>query len=158
MTFTKVGQAFLPVTGGRTRSPVLARNGPYGRRSTATRDRQECLSYRPDRQRPIVRRPRAFVLADMLIGLFVVLTLAGLMGTSAVWHRRAADRMADARAATAAADGALVKLAQGHPPGAGVRVEPVSGGEAIPGHAWVRVTATVHGRSATLVGLATGGR
>ena len=105
-------------------------------------------------QRQVARR--GFVMADVLIALAVVLLLAGLLATSAVWSRRAADRAADARAATATAEAALVGLAQGRPAPADVRVQPLSAGPPVPGHRWVCVTVAVHGRSVALVGLARG--
>jgi Tfp pilus assembly protein PilX len=101
-------------------------------------------------------RRRGLVAVDTLLAVLIALTLAGLMATSAVWSRRAADHAADARAATAAAEAALIDLAQGRQPPADVRVQPLSAEPPVPGHRWVRVTAAVHGRSVALVGLARG--
>ena len=101
-------------------------------------------------------RRRGFLGIDTLLALLIALTLAGLMATSAVWSHRAADHAADARAATAAAEAALIDLAQGRPPPADVRVQPLSAGPPVPGHRWVCVTVAVHGRSVALVGLARG--
>ena len=100
----------------------------------------------------------AFVMVDAVIALAIALALAGTLATSAVWSRRAADHTADLRAASAAAEAALVELARGRPAPAGtVRVDPlVTAERPVPGHTWVRVTAAVHGRSVSLVGLAKG--
>jgi hypothetical protein len=101
---------------------------------------------------------RGFVLADLVIGLSVVLVLAGVLARESVWSHRAAARDADVRAATAAAEAATVDLAQGQPAPGDVKVEPATPmpEAAVPGHTWVRATAVVHGRSVTLFGLARG--
>ena len=88
----------------------------------------------------------------MVMGLTVVLMLAVTVAGSRVWSRRAAEGLAQSRAAAAAAEAAVVQLDQGRPAG-GVRVEPVDGGAAVRGHRWVRVTATVGRHAVTLVGL-----
>ncbi len=101
-------------------------------------------------------RCRAFVQVDAIIAIAVVLLLSGVLAKSTIWSHRGADRLADARAAAALAEDALVDLAQGRVVPAGVTVEPTPGGTAVPGHRWVRVTAGVNGRMVVLVGLAKG--
>jgi hypothetical protein len=104
---------------------------------------------------------RGFLVADAVIGL-ILLTVVGLaVATVCRWQSHAAKQLADERAATRAAEYALIELHQGHPVPAQlgepvvVRVEPASGGgAAMGGYQWVRVTATCDGRSVALVGLA----
>jgi hypothetical protein len=104
---------------------------------------------------------RGFFLTDAVIGLILLAVVGGAIATVCRWQSRAAKRLADERAATRAAEYALIELYQGHPVPAQrgepavVRVEPASGGGiAADGYLWVRVTATCDGRSVVLVGLA----
>jgi hypothetical protein len=97
-------------------------------------------------------------MVDALLGLIVVGVLAVVIATAVRWERRASDGLADARAATTAAERALVDLAQGRRiADAAVQVDPLAGGADVAGHHWVRVTATVDGHRAALVGLARDG-
>ena len=111
--------------------------------------RSESSGY-PERRRG---RRRGFVVADVVLAIGLTVMLGGLLAGSLVYARRAADHAADDRAAAATAEAVLADLVQGRPPPAGVRVEPAGAEPAIGGYRWVRVTATSHGRPASLVGL-----
>ena len=95
------------------------------------------------------RRGRGFILADALVGLAVIVVLLSTTAAVGRWTRRATGGMADVRAATAAAEAAL---AEG-------RAEPVGDAVAgsVAGRRWGRASATVGGRTVTLVGLVPNG-
>jgi hypothetical protein len=104
---------------------------------------------------------RGFFVTDAVIGLILLAVVGIAVATVCRWQSRAAKRLADQRAATRAAEYALIELHQGHPVPAQlgepavVRVEPASdGGAAVDGYQWVRVTARCDGQSIALVGLA----
>jgi type II secretory pathway pseudopilin PulG len=106
-------------------------------------------------------RCRGFFVADVVVGLILLAVVGVAVATVCRWQSRAAKQLGDQRAATRAAEYALIELHQGRPAPAQlgepavVRVEPASGGGAVlDGYQWVRVTATCDGRSITLLGLA----
>jgi type II secretory pathway pseudopilin PulG len=100
-------------------------------------------------------RTRAFVLLDAVIGMMILGALAAALLVALNRQRVAADRLAETRGATWAAEQALAELQSGRKPtGEGVKVEAVAMQAAPPiGQAWVRVRAERSGRSVTLVGL-----
>jgi len=104
-------------------------------------------------------QPRAFVMLDAIVALGVLGVLMALMAVGLNMHHRAEIRLAGTRAACNAAETALADLQQGrtiptNTTGDHLQVEPVTGGTAVPGFTWVRVTAVVDGRSVSLIGLA----
>jgi type II secretory pathway pseudopilin PulG len=104
------------------------------------------------------KQRRAFMLLDAIVGLAILALLGVIIAAEMSWHARAAQRLANIRAASELAESALFDLQQGHPlhPDGGndqTKVEQLAGGDPIPHSAWVRVTATHDGQSALLVGL-----
>jgi hypothetical protein len=87
------------------------------------------------------------IVAALAVSMFVLLARAN----------QVARKMAGSRAATRAAESQLADLQSAKPllpePGQEVTVHPEPAGGAVPGYAWVRVTATVAGQSADIVGL-----
>jgi len=103
------------------------------------------------------RRRRGIFLADMLTAMAIVAVLAVSMFVLLARANNAGRKMAESRAASRAAESFLADLQSARPPlpapGQEVAVHPEPGGAAVPGYAWVRVTATITGESADIVGL-----
>jgi hypothetical protein len=95
----------------------------------------------------------------MIIGMGILAVAALVLFVATTRTHLASTRFADARAATRAAEAALVNLQAGLPPGevdrdTHVEVAPVTSAPASPkGWHWVDVTATVRGQTRTLTGL-----
>jgi hypothetical protein len=94
------------------------------------------------------------MIMDMMMGFFILGVLMTLMAVGLRSHHEAAIRLANARAACNAAEEALTDLQQGRPASQQVQVDRLPGGTVVPDFTWVRVTATIEGRSASLTGLA----
>jgi hypothetical protein len=96
-------------------------------------------------------------MADVLTATAIVAALAvsviGLLSRA----NQVARKMANARAATRAAESRLADLQASRPvvpgPERDVSVHPEPGGSAVPGHTWVRVSATIAGQTADVIGL-----
>lgn len=104
------------------------------------------------------RKPRGFVPIDVIMGIAIVLLLLVLTHTIAM-QRRATERLADTRAATALAERALIALQGGgvtlsESQRDGVVVTRLD--DAADGDVWVEVRATVETGKATLLGVARG--
>jgi type II secretory pathway pseudopilin PulG len=100
---------------------------------------------------------RAFLLADLLVGLGIVAVLTVSVFVILDRASRIATKMSDSRNSARTAEAVLADLQADRPAGPSrdfkinVRAEP--DGVAVPGHVWVRVTAAAHDQSAELVGL-----
>lgn len=104
------------------------------------------------------KRHRAFMVMDAIVGLAILALLGVIVAGELTWHARAAKRLANVRAAAQLAESALFDLQQGHQPSTAqgtdqIKVEQLSGGDPMSHRSWVRVTATLDGQSAALVGL-----
>jgi hypothetical protein len=104
-----------------------------------------------------LRPRRGFFMADVLTATAIVAALAASMFVLLARANNVSRKMAGSRAATRAAESLLADLQSARPvmpePGQEMAVRPEPGGAAVPGYAWVRVTATVAGQSAEVVGL-----
>jgi hypothetical protein len=103
------------------------------------------------------RRP-GFFLTDSVVGFLLIGVLGLVLVVGVTTAAKAHRRLADSAAATVAAEQAMALLRdrQTVPQTLGdtaVQLRPATGGQAVPGHRWVEVTATRNGRSATLLGL-----
>lgn len=100
---------------------------------------------------------RAFFIADVVTGMILIAMLSVALIGLVTREGRAMAALADQRDAARVAEAALSDLQAGRElPGTAVRVSPAVGGDPVAGHAWVKVIATVRGRSASLVGLVPG--
>ena len=102
------------------------------------------------------RGARGFFTTDAVVGLIVVAALAAALAVAAGRQRRAVTRLADSREAIHLAERAMISLQIGTPiPPVGaderVGVEPLPD-DAPAKQQWVRVTATVRGRSSRTAG------
>jgi type II secretory pathway pseudopilin PulG len=111
-------------------------------------------------------RPRqGWILLDVLMGMIIVSILGTLLGAAAAMHDRAAHHLDDTRAATRQAESALLMM-QSHqiPPekptekptvgnGGFLTVKKLPTPSQIPNTTWIEVRATVHTRTAALIGL-----
>jgi type II secretory pathway pseudopilin PulG len=102
------------------------------------------------------RHSRGFLMADVILGMLLIGLILGLMtSTMSMWHRSSV-RLLHERRATAEAERALTLLRAGQSSAtdaaAILLIEPLSG-DAPQGLRWTRVTASVEGRSASLIGL-----
>jgi Tfp pilus assembly protein PilX len=96
-----------------------------------------------------------FFLADAVMALVILSLLAGVLMMSAGRQRHASLRLKDQRTAMALAERGLSRMRAGVAAGdATVQVERLGDGDAPSGQRWVRVKAVVHGREASVVGLA----
>jgi type II secretory pathway pseudopilin PulG len=95
------------------------------------------------------------MILDALIGLAIVGALVAALLVGMNRQRGAAERMANTRGATWAAEQALTEMQAGRKPsGSEIRVDPSPADGAAPaGYAWVRVRAERNGRATTLIGL-----
>jgi hypothetical protein len=101
-----------------------------------------------------MRRRRGWVFVDVVMGLILVGLTGTMLAAAGTWHYRLLKHLADSRAATRAAESALISIQAGEPVDQGkfaVRQLPTAS-DAL-GMQWVEVSATVDGRSASLVGL-----
>ena len=102
---------------------------------------------------------RGFFIYEMIIGMGILAIAALVLFVASTRTHLASTRFADARAATRAAEAALIDLRAGLPPEKAdkdthVDVAPVASSPAAPaGWQWVNVTATVHDQRRTLTGL-----
>jgi type II secretory pathway pseudopilin PulG len=102
---------------------------------------------------------RGFFIYEMIIGMGILAVAALVLFVATTRTHLASSRFADARAATRAAEAALINLQAGLPPGeldkeTRVQVTPIQPASPAPaGWQWVDVTATVRGQARTLTGL-----
>lgn len=102
---------------------------------------------------------RGFFIYEMIIGIGILAVAALVLFVATTRTHVASSRLADARAATRAAEAALINMQAGLPPGdvdkeTHVQVAPVASAPAAPdGWHWVEVTASVRGQTRTLTGL-----
>lgn len=102
---------------------------------------------------------RGFFIYEMIIGMGILAVAALVLFVATTRTHLASSRFADARAATRAAEAALVNLQAGLPPGevdkdTHVQVAPVPSSPGSPaGWYWVDITATVRDQARTLTGL-----
>jgi hypothetical protein len=103
------------------------------------------------------RPRRGIFMADVMTAMAIVAALAVSMFVLLARANQVARKMAGSRAATRAAESQLAGLQSAQPlvpePGQEIAVHPEPGGAAVPGCDWVRVTATVAGQSADVIGL-----
>jgi Tfp pilus assembly protein PilX len=108
---------------------------------------------------PLPRRPRGFVIADALIGLFVVAALAFILTSAARDHGRVSARMIDQADALRQAQAVLQQLRSGEaavlPEGSSIR--PLSVADTPPGRQWVEVSVSGGRKTVTLTGLVPAG-
>lgn len=107
----------------------------------------------------ISRRHAGFLFFDLMIALAILVTMTTLMIVSVNRQRHTSQALSDTRAATRLAERVLLDLQQGHKPQAAAgadrfTVARSTGGQEIPGYAWVSVTAESNSHHATLAGLA----
>src|SRR3712207_4039456 len=99
----------------------------------------------PRRSFAVHCRRRGFVSVDAVIGLGIVAVLAAALAVAVNRKQHAADRLADMRDASSAAEHALAQMQTGGAPAfTGVQVERQQPGDdaAVPaGYVWVRVRA-----------------
>ena len=101
-----------------------------------------------------MKRRRGWVFVDVVMGLILLGLIGTMLAAAATWHYRLLQHLADSRAATRAAESALVSMQAGEPVGQGkFAVHALPTASDSPGMQWVEVSATVDGRSASLVGL-----
>ena len=104
------------------------------------------------------RPKRAFMGADVLIGLAIVITLMATLAVAVTRQTRAARQLAESRAAVRLAEATITALQSGQPApaapvGAKVTVWRVESVKAPPGTAWATVSVTLDGRTRDLAGL-----
>jgi hypothetical protein len=98
--------------------------------------------------------------AEMLLGLFLMITVASVTAVMLARQERASQRLAETRAAQRLAESALLDLQSGRSPQLRqevpppqVEVQPVKDVALVGGSRWVRVDVTLGGRHASLIGL-----
>jgi hypothetical protein len=102
---------------------------------------------------------RAFLLADVLVGLSIVAMLAGLLAVAVNRQHMAAQRLADLRSAQRLAENVLLNL-QHHQPvptapaDATIQIDRTTTGTAPTGFTWTIVQTRVNAESTKLIGLA----
>jgi type II secretory pathway pseudopilin PulG len=101
-------------------------------------------------------RRSGFIIMDIMISLLLLGAMMTMLAVGLSAHRRTALKLNDTQAACNLAESALTDL-QMRRPVSGVRIEKLNGGTSVPGYTWVRVIASVNGRSAALTGLVEGG-
>lgn len=105
--------------------------------------------------RRLTRGGGGFVTMDVVMALLIIGTLITALVISTARQRKATDQLAAQRAATRQVEESLALLYTGQHPTSNVLVEDLPD-PAPPGTRWVRVSATEHGTTASLVGLAGG--
>jgi type II secretory pathway pseudopilin PulG len=102
-----------------------------------------------------MRVRRGWVFLDVLVGMMIVAVLGAMIGAAGAAHQRALKHLDDARAATHLAESALLSMQSGQKPVAGseLAVRELPSPADLAGMSWVEVRASVHGKSASLVGL-----
>jgi type II secretory pathway pseudopilin PulG len=108
-----------------------------------------------------MRTRQGWVLLDVLMGMIIVSILGALLGAAAAMHDRAAHHLDDTRAAMRQAESALLTMQSNQIPpekptvgnGGFLTVKKLPAQSQTPGMTWIEVRATVHARTATLVGL-----
>jgi type II secretory pathway pseudopilin PulG len=101
---------------------------------------------------------KAFMLADALLAIAILSTMAIVLISAMSNDRRSAERLANSRAATRFAEQTLIELRQGHkaptaPDQMHVTIAPADGA-AVPGLQWTKVTVRKGNETAMLFGLA----
>ncbi len=112
------------------------------------------------RTRSRAYRPGGWMLFEAILGLTLVVTLAGVVLVASNRQGQTRQRLSDQRAAVRLAEAALTHLQRGEadaPPESGVRVTPMESESAPAGKQWVEVRADYGKASATLVGLVPAG-
>ncbi len=103
-----------------------------------------------------MRFRHGWVFLDVLMGMTIVAFLGAILAAAAAMHQRAMQHLQDSRSATRLAESALLSMQSHQSPTTS------SGGELIfqnlpdsqvPDMTWVEVRATVHDRTASLIGL-----
>jgi hypothetical protein len=102
-------------------------------------------------------RRRGVMMLDVTVGLILIGIVATLFTTALGAHNKAANRLADARSADRLAEHVMTQLQTGTAlpeidPQTMLNVRVVNDPPAPGGARWAQVTATVHGRRATLWG------
>lgn len=103
-----------------------------------------------------MRLRRGWVLLDVLMGMMLVSMLGAILGAAAAMHQRGLKHLDDTRAASHLAESALLSMQSGQTPRAvgeqSLSIHELPSAD-VPGMTWVEVRATMHGQSASLVGL-----
>jgi len=107
-------------------------------------------------------RNRGWVFMEVLVATMLVGILAIILSKAAGAHQNGISHLADMRAASRLAESAMLSMQVGQSrvpvdENQSIAVRPVSQGTEISGMSWVEIDATVHGRSAELVGLVPSG-
>ena len=106
-----------------------------------------------------MKKRKAFLIMDVVMALCILGILMSLMAIGLSSHQRTALQLAHTRAACNAVELALTSLQRGQPPATTepvdhLQIDRVDTNSAVPDYSWVRVTATVSGRTVSLTGLA----
>jgi hypothetical protein len=106
-----------------------------------------------------MKRRRALVFADAVVGLALITVIAGLLAVAVNRHQAAMNQLANSRAASRLAQSALISLERGRPlpndPRLAMRVLPSpANGPPIEGTRWIEIRATVNGQTEQFVALA----
>jgi type II secretory pathway pseudopilin PulG len=109
------------------------------------------------------RARRGFFLIDSIVGFILIGALGLILVIAITTSSRAHRRLDDSAAATVAAEQAAALLRDQKPAPqsigeAAIKIQPAEGGQAIPNHKWVQITATRNGRSTTLTALVPEGK
>jgi type II secretory pathway pseudopilin PulG len=100
-------------------------------------------------------RRRGWVIIDVTWAMIIMSLLAGVLAVGAQTEQSNLRRLAESRAASRAAEAALISMQCGrYQPSADVTVRALSEPTNVPGMTWVQVRATFNGRSSVLVGMA----
>jgi len=104
------------------------------------------------------RARRAFLLADVIVGLSIVALLAGILAVAVNRQYVARQRLADSRSAERLAEYVLLSLQHNQPvppapADATIEIHRAAGGIAPAGFAWTIVQTHVNSESAKLIGL-----
>jgi type II secretory pathway pseudopilin PulG len=105
------------------------------------------------------RRRCAFLIAEAIMGLAIIVILTAVLSVALVRQNRASHKLSDSRAAERAAERTLTALQVRRPPpapeeGSVIEIIPIQPAAGVGDLVWVQVRVTHRGRTATLVGLA----
>jgi Tfp pilus assembly protein PilX len=104
-----------------------------------------------------MRSRQGWVLLDVLMGMIIISILGTLLGAAAAMHDRAAHHFDDTRAAMRQAESALLTMESNNKPTVGngglLTVKKLPTQSQTPGLTWIEIRATVHTRTAALIGL-----